>query len=114
MGSAVNDEEKGSIKSPAKISLENASSEASDVPLTSAALSDVVPPHESYEGYGHWDPSMVWTEAEERKVVRKTDFLLLTALCLMMFGLQLDRGNLSNALTDNFLKDLKLSTNDYK
>jgi hypothetical protein len=30
-----------------------------------------------------------------------------------MFGLQLDRGNISNALTDNLLKDLSLSTNDY-
>lgn len=29
------------------------------------------------------------------------------------FGLQLDRGNLSNALTDNLLKDLHLSSNDY-
>lgn len=29
------------------------------------------------------------------------------------FGLQLDRGNLSNALTDNLLDDLNLSSNDY-
>lgn len=29
------------------------------------------------------------------------------------FGLQLDRGNLSNALTDNLLVDLGMNSNDY-
>jgi len=32
---------------------------------------------------------------------------------LQFFGLQLDRGNIQNALTDNFLKDLKMTSNDY-
>lgn len=76
-------------------------------------LADVVPPHESYEGYEFWDPVLEWSPAEERKVVLKTDLFLLSILCLMFFGLQLDRGNLSNALTDNLLKDLGLTTNDY-
>jgi hypothetical protein len=36
-----------------------------------------------------------------------------THVCSQFFGLQLDRGNLSNALTDNLLPDLHLTTNDY-
>lgn len=70
-------------------------------------------PHESYEGAHRWDPLAEWTAEEEAKVVRKADFYLLSWLCLMFFGLQLDRGNISNALTDNMLKDLGLNTNDY-
>lgn len=100
-------------KGVSKVSLERSSLSVSDR-VTAAALEDVVQPHESYEGFHHWDPTMTWTDQEERRAVRKTDFMLLSCLCAMMFGLQLDRGNLSNALTDGFLKDLKLTTNDYK
>ncbi|KAL5050908.1 hypothetical protein BDW71DRAFT_194036 [Aspergillus fruticulosus] len=60
-------------------------------------LSGVIPPHESYEGHHRFDPTATWTEEEEKR----------------FFGLQLDRGNLSNALTDNFLDDLNLTTDDY-
>ena len=63
-------------------------------------------PHDSYEGAHRWDPEATWTAEEEARVVRKTDLRLLTWLCLMFFGLQLDRGNLSNALTDDLLTDL--------
>ncbi|PYH83059.1 MFS transporter [Aspergillus uvarum CBS 121591] len=76
-------------------------------------LAGVVPPHESYEGFHRFDPTATWTEQEERRVIWKTDLYLLTALCIMFFGLQLDRGNLSNALTDNLLVDLNMSSNDY-
>jgi hypothetical protein len=47
-------------------------------------LSDRLPPHESYEGRHRWDPDLTWTADEERKVVRKTDFYLLSCLCLMV------------------------------
>lgn len=76
-------------------------------------LADIVPPHDSYEGRHRFDPGAKWTEEEERRVVRKTDLYLLSWLCLMMFGLQLDRGNVSNALADDLLKDLNLTSDDY-
>lgn len=76
-------------------------------------LYDALPPHESYEGIHRYDPTATWTAKEEAAVVRKTDMYLLSWICLMFFGLQLDRGNLSNALTDNLLDDLNMSTNDY-
>ncbi|KAJ0168106.1 putative transporter [Colletotrichum tanaceti] len=76
-------------------------------------LSDLVQPYESYEGKHRWDPAATWTAAEERKVVRITDLKLLSMLCVMFFGLQLDRGNLSNALADDFLSDMKLTSDDY-
>lgn len=70
-------------------------------------------PHESYEGAHRWDPLAEWSSEEEAQVVRKVDFYLLSWICLMFFGLQLDRGNISNALTDKMLPDLGLNTNDY-
>jgi hypothetical protein len=76
-------------------------------------LSGVVPPHESYEGRHRFDPEAKWTAEEERRVVRKTDLRLLTWLCLLMLLLQLDRGSISNALADNLLKDLNLTSDDY-
>ncbi|KAJ9652639.1 hypothetical protein H2198_008119 [Neophaeococcomyces mojaviensis] len=106
--------DKGLSEHPAKSSLDAASLSTSDLPVNTSSLSDVIPPHESYEGYSHWDPTLTWTVEEENRVLRKTDFWLLSVICLMFFGLQLDRGNLSNALTDNFLKDMGgLSTNAY-
>ncbi|TLD33020.1 hypothetical protein PspLS_00763 [Pyricularia sp. CBS 133598] len=76
-------------------------------------LGEVLPPHESYEGRHRFDPTATWTKQEERRVVRKTDMYLLSWLCVMFFGLQLDRGNLSNALADGFLADMGLTTDDY-
>jgi len=47
-------------------------------------LTDVLPPHRSYDGYHRYDPSLVWTEKEERDVVRRTDVCLLLWLCVMV------------------------------
>lgn len=50
---------------------------------------------------------------EEKKLVRKLDIRVAAVACLCFAALQLDRGNISNALSDNMLKDLHLTTGDY-
>jgi hypothetical protein len=73
------------------------------------------------------DPKLEWSATEERKLVRKLDWhvclwavSLLTLLkvdltdwiqCTMFFALQVDRGNLSQAVSDNLLDQLHLTTN---
>lgn len=108
--------EKGHVAAATKADLLSSTAQIEDinrVPVGRERLSLALPPHESYEGRHRWDPEFQWEESEERRVVRKTDFFLLTWICIMFFGLQLDRGNLQNALTDNFLKDLHMSSDDY-
>ncbi|KAF2114546.1 phthalate transporter [Lophiotrema nucula] len=86
------------------------------VPTTFASSGlddDLYKPIEKYEGYHRYDPDFVWEPQEERRVVRKIDYRICSWVCLMFFALQLDRGNISGALSDNMLKDLHLSTNDY-
>ncbi|KAI1658751.1 MFS general substrate transporter [Daldinia decipiens] len=52
-----------------------------------------------------------WTETEELAVKRKLDFILLPILGLAFFALQIDRGNISNALTSTITQDLGIDTN---
>ncbi|PSN61237.1 MFS general substrate transporter [Corynespora cassiicola Philippines] len=75
--------------------------------------SDHYEPIDSYEGKHRYDPNFDWEPEEERRVVRKIDKRICTWVCLMFFALQLDRGNISQALSDNMLDDLGLTTNDY-
>ncbi|KAL6915246.1 hypothetical protein FSST1_013006 [Fusarium sambucinum] len=50
-----------------------------------------------------------WSEAEERAVVRKLDLLIMPLLIAGFFVLQLDRGNIGNALTDFFLAEVGIT-----
>lgn len=85
-----------------------------------------------YECRHVFDPNLQWTPQEERRLVRKLDWhvclwavsrdpvacsydiVLLNVLfcqCIMFFALQVDRGNLSQAVSDNMLDQLGLTTN---
>lgn len=52
-----------------------------------------------------------WSEDEERRVKTKIDFILLPILGVAFFALQMDRGNISNALTSTITTDLGIDTN---
>ncbi|KAL4876041.1 major facilitator superfamily domain-containing protein [Aspergillus karnatakaensis] len=66
-----------------------------------------------YECRHVFDPKMRWSKEEERAIVRKIDWKVCLWACVMFFGLQVDRGNLIQAVSDNMLDDLGLNTNDY-
>ncbi|RSL56932.1 hypothetical protein CEP51_014318, partial [Fusarium floridanum] len=52
-----------------------------------------------------------WSPTEERRLVRKLDTIVLGILILCFFNFQLDRANIGNALTDNFLLDVGITQN---
>ncbi|KAF9638080.1 putative allantoate permease protein [Lasiodiplodia theobromae] len=66
-----------------------------------------------YECREIFDPQYTWTPEEEKRLIRKLDFRVCAWACVMFFGLQVDRGNLKQAVSDNMLNDLNMNTNDY-
>ncbi|KAI3392000.1 hypothetical protein diail_6353 [Diaporthe ilicicola] len=70
-------------------------------------------PIPEYEGAHRYDPTFEWTESEEKRLVRRIDLKICAFVCLMFFCLQLDRGNITQALSDNMLEDLGMVTNQY-
>lgn len=52
-----------------------------------------------------------WTDEEEKRIDRKIDFLVMPLLMWAFFILQIDRGNISNALTSTLKEDIGLDNN---
>lgn len=66
-----------------------------------------------YESYLAFDPQFEWTKEEEKKVVKKINIRVALTACILFVGLQVDRGNMAQAVLDNLLEDLGMTTNDY-
>lgn len=84
-----------------------------------------------YECREAFEPDLQWTAAEEKKVKHKLDLHVTVWSCIMFLALNIDRcvtlfrtktttclqyhdrGNLKQAVADNLLDDLGLTTNDY-
>ncbi|KAL6241070.1 hypothetical protein RBB50_011973 [Rhinocladiella similis] len=54
-----------------------------------------------------------WTEEEETRLRRRIDRLVMPLLMISFFALQLDRGNIGNALTDFFFRDVGITQNQF-
>ncbi|RCK65338.1 hypothetical protein Cantr_01260 [Candida viswanathii] len=66
-----------------------------------------------YESYLAFDPQFEWTAEEEKRVKRKLNIRVALTACILFVGLQVDRGNMAQAVSDNLLQDLGMTTNDY-
>ncbi|AFR97705.2 hypothetical protein C343_05853 [Cryptococcus neoformans C23] len=70
-------------------------------------------PPDSYESKHRWDPEAKWTTQEEARLRRKLDIRVAAFACICFAALQLDRGNISNALSDGMLADIGVTTAAY-
>jgi hypothetical protein len=66
-----------------------------------------------YECRSRFDENFRWTTKEQRKLTHKLDLRVALVACICFAALQMDRSNLGQAVSDNMLKDLHLTTNNY-
>ncbi|GAV51538.1 hypothetical protein ZYGR_0AE00150 [Zygosaccharomyces rouxii] len=66
-----------------------------------------------YECRHLFDPDLTWNQKEEKRVIRKNDWYVTFWTFLMFTALDFDRSNISQALSDDMLENLNLTTNNY-
>jgi hypothetical protein len=59
-----------------------------------------------YENRHRFDPHYVWTAEEEKKLVRKIDWRIMTWAWIMFCALDIHRRNINRAISDNMLPEL--------
>jgi hypothetical protein len=67
-------------------------------------------PRADWENLHRFDPLERWTWNEEYRLIRKIDLRIMVFACIMFMALELDRANIQQAVTDNFLPELGLIT----
>lgn len=67
----------------------------------------------NYECRHRFDPNFKWTKQEQKKLTFKLDLRVTLMACIFFASLQIDRTNLGQAVSDNMLNDLGMTTNDY-
>ncbi|KAF9069482.1 allantoate permease [Rhodocollybia butyracea] len=70
-------------------------------------------PKKDYENIHRFDPTARWTRREERALVWKIDWKVMLWATISFSALNIDRGNLTKANSDNFLPALHLTTDDF-
>lgn len=68
-------------------------------------------PGDDWENIHRFDPDERWSWGEEHRLIKKIDRKIMLFAAVMFMALELDRSNISQALTDNFLGDLGMTTN---
>jgi MFS family permease len=70
-------------------------------------------PYGSGSEHGSSSAERDWSLEEEKRAKRKLDLIIMPLLTLGFFCLQLDRGNIANAITDNFMEDVGITQNQF-
>jgi len=68
-------------------------------------------PRDDWENVHRFDPDERWTWREEHRLIRKIDKRIMVFAAIMFMAMEIDRSNISQALADNFLEDLGMTTN---